>query len=42
MEDVLNLLKKEPEITKINQRIRQEEGYFKSLEEDGLAGSKNN
>jgi spore coat polysaccharide biosynthesis protein SpsF (cytidylyltransferase family) len=34
MEEILELLKKEPELSKINQDIVRNEGYQKSLEED--------
>ena len=34
MEDILNLLKNEPELSKINRGISRNEGYAKSLKED--------
>lgn len=34
MDDVLNLLKIEPELAKINNNIKRNEGYLKSLKED--------
>ena len=36
MEDVLNLLKKEPELMKINKGILRNEGYAKSLKKDRI------
>jgi hypothetical protein len=36
MEDVVDLLMKNPELMDINKDIARNEGYFKSLEEDKI------
>jgi spore coat polysaccharide biosynthesis protein SpsF (cytidylyltransferase family) len=38
MADILDLLRKHPELNRINAGISRNEGYFKSLEKDGPAG----
>jgi hypothetical protein len=36
MQDVLALLRRQPELLRLNQGINRNEGYLKSLREDGL------
>ncbi|HUW68165.1 MAG TPA: hypothetical protein VMW20_08975 [Candidatus Nanoarchaeia archaeon] len=40
MEDILNLLKKHPELMDINNGIIRNEGYLKSLKEDKIITAK--